>query len=173
MLKSQQLFVFNYFLTIYHVTIILVYLIHSQLKSLQQYFPIYWFVQDHDNFLQTVFLHFQLIPLQENYLNNQILMDITNIMELEYFINVITFILFIHYYFLIVYHVSILQEYLYQLKQESLQQSIHIHNHILNQYLWVSLEFNHKQLIKQIQVIQEYLSQNRHTIHLEQEYYEF
>ena len=167
MIILQQQFILYYSLIIYHDSINLVYIYHSLLIALQQYHHLYYFILDHDNFLCLVFLLSQLKSWPENYLNNQMQMDISiHLVQLNLY-HIISFKQFIFYHFLILDNVTILWKYLYHYKPVTQLQSIHNHNHNQIIYYLVSLEFNHKQPVKQIQDVQEYFSFFHHTIHQE------
>ena len=156
---------------LYHRSILLELQYVFKLISFLQFYLIYLFNMDYDNFLYLELYLSQLISLQVNYRHHQMQMDIT--IQLEYLCSsyIITFIQFLLYYFLIVYHESILLVSLYHYKLITYSQSIQNHNHILDLYLQVSKVFLHIKLIKQIKVIQIYISQIHHTIHLVLEFF--
>ena len=126
--NTQQLCIHHYLLIICHVPNIQEYQYYIKLISLQQFYHylsyimdhitthlelqyyvlliilqlyllLCYFILDHDSFLYLVFPLSQLITQLENYHLHQMQMDITILQELEYFIHVISFIQYIHYYF--------------------------------------------------------------------------
>ena len=115
-------FIWHYLLLMDHDAIILVYPCYYIPNTLPLYFHIYQFTMDRDSFLHQEFNHSQLIKQLKNYHLYQMQMDITNIMELEYFIHVISFIQFILFYFLYIYYVSINLVYPFYFQPITLQQ---------------------------------------------------
>ena len=97
-------------------------------------------------------------------------MDITIQVEYPCSFYIITFIQFLLYYFLIVYHESILLVSLYHYKPITYSQSIQIHNHNQNLYHLVSKVLLHIKPTIQSQFIYFHYSYIYYTIHLELEY---
>ena len=155
---------------LYHRSILLELQYVFKLISFLQFYLIYLFNMDYDNFLYLELYLSQLISLQVNYRHHQMQMDIT--IQLEYLCSsyIITFIQFLLYYFLIIYHVSILLVFLYHYKLITLQQSIQSHNQNQNLYHLVSKVFIHIKPTIQSQFIYFHYSYIYYTIHLELEY---
>ena len=155
---------------LYHRSILLELQYVFKLISFLQFYLIYLFNMDHDNYFHQELYLSQLITQPKSYHFHQMQMDIT--IQLEYLCSsyIITFIQFLLYYFLIIYHESILLVFLYHYKLITLQQSIHIHNHDQNLYHLVSKVLLHIKPTIQSQFIYSHYSYIYYTIHLELEY---
>ena len=155
---------------LYHRSILLELQYVFKLISFLQFYLIYLFNMDHDNYFHQELYLSQLITQPKSYHLHQMQMDIT--IQLEYLCSsyIISFIQFLLYYFLIVYHESILLVSLYHYKLITFQQSIQNHNHNQNLYHLVSKVFIHIKPTIQSQFIYFHYSYIYYTIHLELEY---
>ena len=155
---------------LYHRSILLELQYVFKLISFLQFYLIYLFNMDHDNYFHQELYLSQLITQPKSYHFHQIQMDITIQLEYPCSSYIITFIQFLLYYFLIIYHVSILLVFLYHYKLITLQQSIQSHNQNQNLYHLVSKVLLHIKPTIQSQFIYSHYSYIYYAIHLELEY---